>query len=80
MPTSVNQNEMVVDTPLRSRLAFLINFTLGGKCSLHNSQDGAVVERREVEGKKAQIDFLLNKQKQLVEGTAKQNSSIYART
>lgn len=50
--TSVKQDEMVVDTPLRSHLAFLIIFTLGGKCSLHNSENRVVVERRAVEGKK----------------------------
>lgn len=48
---------MVVDTPLRSCLAFLISFTLGGKCSLHNSQDRVVVERRAVEGKNAKANW-----------------------
>ena len=60
MLTTVKQDEMVADTLLRSHLAFLINFTLGGKCSLHNSENRVVVERRVVEGKKThkQIDFL----------------------
>jgi len=53
----------VVDTPL----AFLINFILGGKRSLHISQDGIVVERRTVDEKThKQINFLLENAKTAV--------------
>lgn len=47
----------------------LISFTLGGICSLDNSQDRVGgQERRTVEGKEhKQIDFLLENAKQLAE-------------
>ena len=59
----VDQDDLVVDTPL----AFLINFILGGKRSLHISQDGIVVERRTVDEKThKQINFLLENAKTAV--------------
>lgn len=56
-----------------SPLAFFICIILGGKCSLHNSQVRAMVERRTVDGKTVHlpdicnkhIDFLLKNDKQL---------------
>lgn len=53
----------MVDTPL----AFLINFILGDKRSLHVSQDGIVLERRIVDEKThKQINLLLENAKTAV--------------